>query len=51
MLRQLARNAMHHTPIVENHKIALSPPVRVNSLRRERAPLQVPANAPDLGEV
>jgi hypothetical protein len=51
MLCQLARNAMHHPPIVKDDKIPFLPPVRVHSRRRVRAPLQLPADAPDLCKI
>lgn len=45
MLRQLARNAMHHSAIVENHNIPLSPSVSVDCRRGVCSSLQIPANA------
>jgi hypothetical protein len=51
MLRQLSRDTVHHTSIVEDDQIALLPPMCVYSLRSISSALQRPTYPPHLVQV
>lgn len=51
MLRQLARDTMHHSAVVKDYQISFPPPVCVHGGRRVRVPLQLSTHSPDLCKI